>query len=113
MEQITLEVLNERLIALKEQDTIIHSQLAESIKEVSNQLLEERRRTNGSLEKIHQEIKELREKEIKDLRLGMEDLRVKMEVKSAKNPSWKNSYIITFLTTLSGILLTYTIARSF
>lgn len=123
MEQLTLDVLNERIISLRNEENIIHDQLASQIQRVSDMMLEERRRLNGSLEEIRDELKSMRalfesKMEQLDNKIGGRVNQLEAEINAikldtAKNApvSWKNSFIITFLSTLCGILLTLVISR--
>lgn len=110
------EVLQERINALKNENDIVHEQLAEQIKNVSQMLVDERRRTNGSLDKIGIELQRTREyleEKINLLGKQVNDINTQLSVLVQSKPDWRNSYIVTFLSTLCGILLSYIVTRNF
>ncbi len=123
MEQLTLDVLNERITSLRNEENIIHEQLASQIQRVSDMMLEERRRLNGSLEEIRDELRNMRslfesKMEQLDNKIGNKVGQLEAEITAIKLDNtknapvpWKNSFIITFLSTLCGILLTLVISR--
>lgn len=111
-----LDVLQERITALKNENDLVHEQLAQQISNVSQMLIEERRRTNGSLDKIGAEIQKIREtfeEKITILSGNVKDIQTQVAVLTQTKPDWKNSYIITFLSTLCGILMSYVITIKF
>lgn len=109
------EVLQERLNSLKNENDIVHEQLAQQIKNVSQMLIEERKRTNGSLDKLGLEMQKIREsleEKISNLTKNINELRTQVSVLVYSKPDWKNSYIVTFLSTLCGILMTYVVTKN-
>lgn len=110
------DVLQERITALKSENDLVHEQLAQQISNVSQMLVEERRRTNGSLDKLGIEMQRMREtfeEKINVLSTNINDIQAQVAVLTQSRSDWKNSYIITFLSTLCGILMSYVITMKF